>query len=189
MNKYIGLILICLLMIPVPASAHSNVIDSKPAEGEEVSKSLNEIILTFNAGIKSVSTATIINEDSEEVAIENVEVETHLLKISLANPLIAGNYTVEWKALGEDTHATEGSFSFKVVATEEAIDEEHGVEEELMESDVEMEQPEQKEEIPLVEEGSSVEPSPSRLFLPILISGAGALAMILLMKFVLKRFR
>ncbi|MFC0560429.1 copper resistance CopC family protein [Halalkalibacter alkalisediminis] len=188
MNKYVAFILIFLLLLPVPVGAHSYVIDSNPAEGAVVEEALDEMVLTFNAGIESVSTATVYNDKREEVAIESIEVESPVLKIGLVAPLIPGSYTVKWKALGEDTHLTEGSFSFDVLAyeLEDAIEEGSNVEEEPVDIEENSEQTDVYEERPVVEE-DTVEPSLGRFILPILITGA--IALVFLVKYMIKRIR
>ncbi|MCK0471901.1 copper resistance protein CopC [Halalkalibacter sp. APA_J-10(15)] len=124
-RKSYVLTLICLsviLLLPTIASGHSYVEESEPSEGEKV-EIVEEIVLTFNAGIENVSTATVIGEEGEVEG--TVEVESPVLTIYLDDMLPSGEYEVQWQALGEDTHTTEGSFSFVVDAPlEEEIDEE-----------------------------------------------------------------
>ncbi|WP_227936068.1 copper resistance CopC family protein [Alkalihalobacillus deserti] len=183
LSKYIGLLFIFLLLIPVPISAHSYLIESNPAEGDEVTEAVNEIILIFNAAIESVSTATVFNLENEEIAIEEIEVESPVLKLSLTDPLLPGSYTVEWRALGEDTHQIEGSYSFEVLEYEvvDAIEEKPDLKDSVEFDD------ERNEEIPTREEEAVVEPSLGRLLLPILITGA--IGLIFLVEFIIKRAR
>ena len=188
MNKYLGFILIFLLLLPVPVGAHSYVVESNPAQDAFVEEAMDELELIFNAGIESVSTATVFDDEGEEVAIELIEVESPVLKVRLAAPLEAGSYIVEWRALGEDSHLTEGSFSFDVLPYELAdmTEENSAVEDDLVEVEEDSEQTEINEESPVVEE-VTVEPSLGRLFLPILITGV--ILLVFLLKFMIKRTR
>lgn len=186
MKKWLGILVVLLLLAPIPVGAHSYVIESKPSEGSEVTEKLSEIILTFNAGIESVSTAIVLNDQGEEMPIRDILVDSPLLIMNLAESLLPGSYTVEWRALGEDTHQTEGSFSFDVLENNEVdlVEESLEIEEDLTGLDGSTEH---EEEIRSVDEEATVDASLGRLFLPILLTGA--IALIFLVKVIIKRIR
>lgn len=98
---------------------HSYVSESVPEDGAEVDV-VEEINLTFNAGIENVSTATVIGEQGEIDG--RVEVNSPVLTIYFDEALPPGSYEVQWQALGEDTHTTEGILSFHVAETEEEVE-------------------------------------------------------------------
>lgn len=191
--KWLLLLCATLLVFPIKAGAHSYVTESIPNDGEEVDYAVEEINLYFNAGIERVSTASVYNEHGEEIDVERIEVESPDLTVFLTERLLPGEYVVEWKALGEDTHQTEGSISFEVLEYEvEVVEDEEIVEEELVEENgeeviEEAETGSMEEESNVVKENEAVESSMGRFLLPIVITGIIGLFVIL--RFGLKRLR
>ncbi|KHF40486.1 copper resistance CopC family protein [Halalkalibacter okhensis] len=188
--KSIFIMCIVLLLFPLHVAAHSYVTESTPGDGDVIEEAVDQIVLHFNAGIERVSTATVYYEDGEEVEIENIDVESPDLTIFLVEPLLPGEYVVEWNALGEDTHQTEGSISFEILEyeVEEAVEE--TTEPEIDESTiVEEETTTGEADEPNVTETdeSVVEPSMERFLLPIVMTGAIGVLVILLL--LIKRFR
>jgi methionine-rich copper-binding protein CopC len=189
--KWLFVMCMALLLFPLHVAAHSYVTESTPGDGEVIEEAVEQIVLHFNAGIERVSTATVYNEDGEEIEVENIDVESPDLTIFLVEPLLPGEYVVEWRALGEDTHQTEGSISFEVL--------EYEIEEEAMEESTETEIDEvdiDEEETttdvvdePNVAENDEVvvESSMERFLLPIVITGAIAVLVSLLL--LIKRLR
>ncbi|AXF55932.1 copper resistance CopC family protein [Salicibibacter kimchii] len=104
-------------------SAHSHVEESEPAEDSTTEEDVDTIMLAFDAGIESATTATVSDDEGEEYEITEESVESPDYVATLAEPLPSGDFTVEWQALGEDGHTTEGEVVF-TVDTDEAIDEE-----------------------------------------------------------------
>ncbi|WP_332634078.1 copper resistance CopC family protein [Halalkalibacter flavus] len=189
--KWLFVMCMALLLFPLHVAAHSYVTESTPGDGEVIEEAVEQIVLHFNAGIERVSTATVYNEDGEEIEVENIDVESPDLTIFLVEPLLPGEYVVEWRALGEDTHQTKGSISFEVL--------EYEIEEEAMEESTETEIDEvaiDEEETttdvvdePNVAENDEVvvESSMERFLLPIVITGAIAVLVSLLL--LIKRLR
>ncbi|MDT8860573.1 copper resistance protein CopC [Alkalihalobacillus sp. MEB130] len=195
MNRFKWLLFgsVLFLLFPLHVGAHSYVTDSTPADGEELAEAVTEIMLHFNAGIERVSTATVYFEDGEEVSVEDITVESPDLTISLNEPLAPGDYTVDWRALGEDTHQTEGTIAFRILDYEEHGEiEEDSINEETTVVD-EIEEPASEDETTtggtdeVVEAENVVESSMERFLLPIVMTGAIALLFLLL--YVIKRVR
>ncbi len=100
------------------AFAHSPLKATMPADGETVSGTPDMLHLVFakparvtKIMLKHTAGATT-HED--KLAIPSKKFETELmLKPEFKGP---GDYTVDWRALGEDGHALKGSFKFTVVA-------------------------------------------------------------------------
>ncbi|ARK30833.1 copper resistance CopC family protein [Halalkalibacter krulwichiae] len=179
-------LLIFLLLLPIQVGAHSYVTESYPEDQEEIAEPIKEIELVFNAGIESVSTASVFNEEGQEVEIANINVESPFLTLSLNDPLAPGTYLVEWRALGEDTHQTEGEFSFEVLPFEQAAPEEEV--EEFNESVDEINQEnivnEDNTEI-AIDQQEEVESSLGRMLWPLIITGV--IALIFVGRFIIKR--
>ncbi|GAE30894.1 copper resistance CopC family protein [Halalkalibacter hemicellulosilyticus] len=183
----LALISISVLLLPTIVSGHSYVEESEPSEGEQV-EIVEKIVLTFNAGIEKVSTATVIGDEGEVEG--TVEVESPVLTIYLEDMLPSGEYEVQWQALGEDTHTTEGSFSFIVDAPlEEEIDEELEEIAEGQTPSIEVESEteqvtEESEEV--IEEENDRDDDPNSIVLPIAIV---SLIIILTLIFLLRKKR
>lgn len=113
MRKMIFMILL-LMLIPTTAFAHTGLESSSPQDKEIITAPLKEIVLTFNTNLEKLSTFTLVNEQGQEVDVNTIVVEGKLLKGSLTSPLSNGDYTVNWKIVGEDGHVIERSFSFSI---------------------------------------------------------------------------
>ncbi|QQK81086.1 copper resistance protein CopC [Salicibibacter cibi] len=108
-------------------SAHSYVEESDPAEDSSVDEDIDTITLIFDAGIELATKATVFDDEGEEYEITDESVESPEYSATLVGPLPSGDYTVEWEALGEDGHTTEGEVAF-TIDIDEAIDEEEEAE-------------------------------------------------------------
>lgn len=179
-SLFLGILVIfTLLILPQDVYAHSHVTESSPKDGEEVDN-ITEIILTFNAGIEQVSTVSVYDDSGTEINVQEIVVNSPVLTASFNQPLEPGVYDVHWNALGEDTHQTEGSFSFTVNDQEPTVDE-------LVESDQTEEQTgepvnEDEQENSVGEgqtEDAQEKQSPVRLFAPFLIASFVAAIIIL----------
>ncbi|MDV2683927.1 copper resistance protein CopC [Alkalihalophilus lindianensis] len=139
MKKLLILVVWGLIMItPTYALAHSYVSESSPADGEVVHEAIDELQLLFNGGIEQFSTVTVTKDGEEEIRVEDILIESPSMYVALESPLEAGTYTVDWVAMGADTHQTEGSYSFSVdeaVVNEAEIEETPQEEEERLEED------------------------------------------------------
>jgi copper resistance protein C len=115
MKRILILVIWGIIMItPSYALAHSYMSESSPADGEVVHEAIDELQLLFNAGIEQFSTVTVTKDGKEEIWVEDILIESPSMYVTLESPLEAGTYTVEWVAIGADTHQTEGSYSFSV---------------------------------------------------------------------------
>ncbi len=116
---------------PAAGFAHSYVEDSEPGDEQTVEEAVEIITLNFDAGIESHTTITVKDREGNEFLVADEEVNSPVYEAHLEAPLYEGQYTVEWEALGEDGHTTEGTLSFAVL--EEEVDEEN--EEDIEESE------------------------------------------------------
>jgi methionine-rich copper-binding protein CopC len=180
--------IICLLVLfPVKIGAHSYVVESFPNDGQELAKGVDEIVLHFNAGIEGVSTVTVYDESGQEVETEQVKGESSTLTVTLGAPLTPGTYQVKWKALGEDTHHTEGSFLFTILEYEnEEIEEEWDLSNSLEDVELEENRIGKEDKTLLEEEEDSVQLTTGRFLLPVLIT---AIVIIIFISFLSKRRR
>ncbi|MCM3784859.1 copper resistance protein CopC [Neobacillus mesonae] len=114
MKKTILMLVLFLLLMPGAAFAHTHLDTSAPADGEEVTSELTEIKLTFEGPIEQLSTVEVVNENGDKVELASTEVEGSVLTGTASAPFANGNYTANWKIIGEDGHEVEGSYAFTV---------------------------------------------------------------------------
>ena len=105
----------CLLSV-LPAWAHTELISASPAPGAVASPTLAEIRLTFNEPLSPGSAFELLAENFQSVPGLVPQIEGDTVSAKLAAPLTVGRYTVQWKAVGDDGHAVEGSYPFSVSA-------------------------------------------------------------------------
>lgn len=114
MKKILSATLIFLLAFSSVSYAHTGLTSSSPADGEDVSEDVHEIVLEFNTKIETTSTVKVFNENKEEVVISNTQASDNVMTGGFMSPLDNGTYTVEWKIIGADGHPIQGSYSFTV---------------------------------------------------------------------------
>lgn len=100
------------------AFAHAHLQQQTPAAGSEVSTSPQTLTLNFSEGIetrfsgvtlsgpqqKTVKTGELTRSDSNQAQ----------LIVPVAEPLAAGDYTVDWHVVSVDGHKTKGQYHFTV---------------------------------------------------------------------------
>lgn len=114
MKKVLSLLCILFVLMPLHAFAHSKMTESSPAADTVVSESPEQITLSFNTTISSVSKFKVVNAGGEEQSIDSIAVQDQGMSGKVVTPLTDGNYTVQWNIIGEDGHAVEGSYNFEV---------------------------------------------------------------------------
>jgi methionine-rich copper-binding protein CopC len=117
--KKLIIVLIFLMLLPTTVFAHSGLESSTPKDKENITNPLKEIVLTFNTNLEQLSTFTILDKQSQQVNVDTMAVEGKTIKGTFNTPLPNGDYTVNWKIVGEDGHAIEQSFTFTVKIIEE----------------------------------------------------------------------
>ncbi|WP_157796502.1 copper resistance CopC family protein [Bacillus sp. FJAT-45037] len=121
------------MLLPSTVFAHSYVSESKPAADEVVSEAVEGLELFFNGGIEQFSTVTVLNENEEEVEIRDIIIDSPTMIVEFDQELPPGQYTVNWMAIGADTHQTEGAYSFTVDESVRQIENEKNEQEEIAE--------------------------------------------------------
>lgn len=112
------LLFVIVLNLPISVFAHSDLESATPAKGEKVTTDLEAVVLTFSTKIESLSTMKLKNEN-EEIPLQ-ISIEDNQMIGKMNNRLENGNYTVEYKIIGADSHVIEGNYSFAVDRPEQA---------------------------------------------------------------------
>lgn len=121
MKKIIALLCVLFVLMPAQVFAHSKLTESSPAADTVVTTSPEQISLTFNTTISSASRITLLNENGDKLAVDNITVNEDTISAQPAEALDNGSYTVTWNIIGADGHAVEGNISFQV-ELEEAVE-------------------------------------------------------------------
>lgn len=116
-KKWIPFIMIiCTLILPVSAFAHTHLESSSPSNKEIVTTEMKEITLKFGTSIGELSSFEVFNAENKKVEGLKVTVEKDSMIGTLDQALPNGDYTVKWSILGKDTHVMKDSLSFTVNA-------------------------------------------------------------------------
>lgn len=102
--------------------AHSELIQSEPAPGEELTESPAEIRLTFSEPVSADSQIILLAGTFTPIEglVPQIDSEQPEVLFTPLPPLEAGIYTVQWTAVSDDGHEISGSYSFSVGPTVQA---------------------------------------------------------------------
>lgn len=99
--------------VPV-ATAHARLVSSIPVSGSRVEVSPQEITLTFDERISMTSTGLrVFDQAAQRVDAGTADVNRLVATVPVAS-LVDGAYVVVWKAVSNDGHPINGSFTFQV---------------------------------------------------------------------------
>jgi methionine-rich copper-binding protein CopC len=106
-----------LAAVTARADAHAFLDRAEPRVGATVKTAPTEVELWFSGEIEpAFSTVEVTSSTGERVDNGNVRIDPSnrgWLHVPL-KPLQPGDYTVRWRVVSVDTHATEGDFIFHV---------------------------------------------------------------------------
>lgn len=116
-----GLVLLILtawvglgLAVP-PASAHSRLLSSSPADGTTVPSSPGEIVLTFNEDINpQFVTVRVSDGEGGDVVGAEATVAGPKVTLPVAQPIAAGSYKITYRVVSADSHPISGSTAFTI---------------------------------------------------------------------------
>lgn len=119
MKKILWMTIACVLLFSNNALAHTGLESSTPAQWSTVTEKLNDITLSFLTKIEETSSFTLTNSSDEEIEVEDITVNDHLLTGNVTESLANGAYQINWKIIGADGHPIEGVIDFVLDAPEE----------------------------------------------------------------------
>lgn len=99
--------------------AHSELIQSEPAPGDELAISPAEIRLTFSEPVAADSQIILLAGTFTPIAglVSQIDPEQPEVLFTPLPLLEAATYTVQWTAVSDDGHEISGSYSFSVGPT------------------------------------------------------------------------
>ncbi|SEI97997.1 hypothetical protein SAMN04488127_0960 [Bhargavaea ginsengi] len=109
------LTILFVMILPSGVLAHSHMETSVPEDGATVTEPLEEIVLTFSAGIEEGSKLVLTGGEGE-TEFEEMVVEGDRLTGILTAPLPDGEWTLGWEVISEDGHPISGELSFTAAA-------------------------------------------------------------------------
>ena len=127
------IIIVCVIFSASATTfAHTHLGSTNPADGDNLTKPLTEITLTFEGQIEEGSTLELANAEGGTVELQDISVADGVMTGTLAAPLENGDYIVQWSSISADGHPMEGEFAFTVDATvmEDTTDETQPTEDE-----------------------------------------------------------
>ena len=114
-----ALALLTMGALATSADAHPKLNSVSPAADVSSKVSPTEIKLNFSEGVIAKFSGVEIKNESGKAIPTGVPVtdpkDQKQLVVPLPAPLSAGQYTVTWHAVSEDTHRVKGEYSFGVV--------------------------------------------------------------------------
>ncbi|MFI2431815.1 copper resistance CopC/CopD family protein [Streptomyces sp. NPDC018693] len=114
--------LLVLLLLPGagPASAHSALRDTDPADGSVVQSAPSAITLTFTESVGLLDDSfRVLDPGSHRVRtgeVQHADGRSDTARITLPAGLGDGTYTVAWRVVSADSHPVSGAFTFSVGA-------------------------------------------------------------------------
>lgn len=104
------------LGLPALAIAHTELIESSPADGAQLDEPPTEVVLTFEGEITEDSTFTVTDADGNEVGSGELDLEVADRNVLRGDVSISedGVYTVAYSIVGQDGDPIEGEISFGV---------------------------------------------------------------------------
>lgn len=101
----------------VSASAHSNLIDTNPGEGEIVAELPEEVVMTFSDGVQDGYTEVAVQYDGATMEVGDPVTDGDTVTQPLA-PLPADQATVDatvsFRIVSADGHPVDGTFTFTI---------------------------------------------------------------------------
>ena len=120
------------LLTTSPALAHSSVLSTYPSDGEVLMSPPDKIEMAFNENITmSANGITLFDSSGEPVPVSTPIIEpdgkAFIATVEPLNELPTSWYAVSWRAISQDGHPIQGSFTFNAGATEQVYDPDAGV--------------------------------------------------------------
>ncbi|MEC0713607.1 copper resistance protein CopC [Bacillus haynesii] len=112
------LAVLCTILLPKAAFAHAYIVNSDPAENQELKKAPAEIKIEFNEAIqKGFHSITVRNSSGERVDSGKTEIDPQnakIMTVKLKPKLKDDIYSAEWRAVSADGHPVSGTIPFSI---------------------------------------------------------------------------
>jgi copper resistance protein C len=96
------------------ADGHAALEHASPLAGSTVGEAPQHVVLTFSDKLEpAFSRLAVTDAGGTQVNDGKAQVDGNTMRVGLKT-LAPGTYTVNWRAVSADTHATQGRFVFRV---------------------------------------------------------------------------
>ena len=96
------------------AHGHAALERAIPLAGSTVGEAPREVVLTFSEKLEpAFSRISVTDAGGAQVSDGKAQADGNTMRVGL-KALAPGSYRVKWRAVSADTHATQGSFVFRV---------------------------------------------------------------------------
>ena len=108
---------VLVLLLPLSASAHSELKTSDPVEGASVPSPFSgPVVLTFSEALADGSKADLVGPGGSTIATAAIDATAATMTFKLASALDAGAYQVRWTSIADDGDLLRGTVTFSVAA-------------------------------------------------------------------------
>lgn len=98
-----------------PASAHSSLVRSSPAEGAVLPTAPRSITLEFNEKVSKIAPAVVLRDDSDAVISSRAPtIERNVIRSTVPGGLGNGSYSIVWRVVSIDGHPIQGVIRFAI---------------------------------------------------------------------------
>jgi methionine-rich copper-binding protein CopC len=105
-----------LLLSAPAASAHADLLEATPADGEVLQAAPDMVVLTFNDVLATYGLGLqVLDADGKSVGATSPTASGRELRAQLPSSLPDGAYTVQWRVVSADGHPVSGEYAFGVV--------------------------------------------------------------------------
>ena len=106
--------IVVLVAAPGPASAHSELIASTPADGARADDAVTAITLTFESQVDPDLADVVLVGAAGERVLSDPAVNGSVVTVPVSPLDVAGDYEVSYRVVAADGHPVSGTFGFSV---------------------------------------------------------------------------
>jgi len=102
-------------MVPLPASAHAQLVTSNPGISATVYKLPTQVSLTFDDDLIAMPGANVIevlDPKSKKIQTGVTALTQATISVKLKSSTLLGKYKILWRALSADGHPVSGQYYF-----------------------------------------------------------------------------
>lgn len=104
-----------MLVSASPASAHTELDESEPADGATAHGPVSEVVLTFTLPVTPLGDTVVVEGPDGRIDVDVTQERDGAVVVGTPDTeLTDGSYEVSWSVAAQDGHAREGTFSFAV---------------------------------------------------------------------------
>ncbi len=116
------LAVVCVLLLAAPGSAHAELVQTTPANGQRLATAPAQITFTFSESVNLLDDGiSLLNSHGAVMSTPDPTVDGHTVTWPMPKHLRTGPYVVTWRVISADGHPVDGAFSFGVGAAARVV--------------------------------------------------------------------